>query len=246
MRSQIAFARGAPGGLVRIRMPSAVNTVSNAWVNRQSRSRSRNVTRVERSAMSISRFRAAWVVHAPGRVRGHPGQMCPATTVLDRDQRGDPPEKHGVHRHEIHGQDGLRLRGEELAPGRTRPARCGVDTSVMQDLPHGAGGDAMAEPDQLALHPPMSPGGILGCHANHQSCDRCCGRGTPGSATRRVVPSPRDQLAVPSQDRGRSDREDLGPAATWHEPGQRGQPCPVDGPVANPGDLSVQHGVLVP
>jgi hypothetical protein len=61
MRSQIAFARGAPGGLVRIRMPSAVNTVSNALMNRQSRSRSRNITRMARSAMSISRSRAAWV-----------------------------------------------------------------------------------------------------------------------------------------------------------------------------------------
>ena len=25
----------------------------------------------------------------------------------------------------------------------------------------------MAEPDQFALHPPVSPGGILNCHANH-------------------------------------------------------------------------------
>jgi hypothetical protein len=43
MRSQIAFARGAAGGLVRIRMPSAAKTASNARVNRECRSRSRNV-----------------------------------------------------------------------------------------------------------------------------------------------------------------------------------------------------------
>ena len=43
MRSQIAFARGAPGGLVRILMPSAVKTASNVLLNRKSWSRSRNV-----------------------------------------------------------------------------------------------------------------------------------------------------------------------------------------------------------
>jgi hypothetical protein len=59
MRSQIAFARGALGGLGRIRMPSAVKTASNAVVNRQSRSRSRNLIMVVWSARVISRLRAA-------------------------------------------------------------------------------------------------------------------------------------------------------------------------------------------
>jgi hypothetical protein len=65
IRSQITFARGARAGLVRIRMPSAAKTASNAGVNRESRSRSRNVRVEARSARSISRLRAAWVVHAP-------------------------------------------------------------------------------------------------------------------------------------------------------------------------------------
>jgi hypothetical protein len=45
-------------------------------------------------------------------VRAHPSQMCPAKTVLDCDQRGDPPEEHGVPGHEVHGQDGLGVGGE--------------------------------------------------------------------------------------------------------------------------------------
>jgi hypothetical protein len=65
MRSQIAFARGAWGGLVRIRTLSAAKTASNAAVNRESRSRSRNVMLVARSVRSIIRLRAACVVHAP-------------------------------------------------------------------------------------------------------------------------------------------------------------------------------------
>jgi transposase InsO family protein len=57
-----------------------------------------------------------------------------------------------------------------------------------EDLPHGGGGDAMAEPDQFALHAPVPPGGILGCHANHQLLDRCCSRWTSGAAACGVVP----------------------------------------------------------
>ena len=104
----------------------------------------------------------------------------------------------------------------------------------------------MAEPDQFALPAPMSPRGIFGCHANDQLLDRCCGRGTSGPAACGVVPFPRDQPAVPGHDGGGSNREDLCPAATRHEPGQGGQPHPVDGPVVHPGNLSAQHRVLVP
>jgi hypothetical protein len=46
-------------------MPSAAKTASNPLVNRESRSRSRNFRVVARSPRSISRLRAAWVVHAP-------------------------------------------------------------------------------------------------------------------------------------------------------------------------------------
>ena len=44
---------------------------------------------------------------------------------------------------EVHGQDGVGLCGQELALGRTRPARRGINTGLMQDLPHPGGGDAM-------------------------------------------------------------------------------------------------------
>jgi hypothetical protein len=82
--------------------------------------------------------------------------------------------------HEVHSQEGLGLGGEELALDRTRPARRGIDTGVMQNLPHGGGGDAMAEPDQFALHPPVSPDGILNCPANYDFFDDHSGRGTSG------------------------------------------------------------------
>jgi hypothetical protein len=76
----------------------------------------------------------------------------------------------------------------------------------------------MAQPDQFALHAPMPPGRVLGCHAHHEILD-CRGGGWPsGSTASGVVPLSGNQPAVPGQDRGRSNREDLGPAATGHQP----------------------------
>jgi hypothetical protein len=56
MRSRIAFARGALGGLVRIWMPSAAKTASTAVANWESRSRGRNVIMVARSARFVSLY----------------------------------------------------------------------------------------------------------------------------------------------------------------------------------------------
>jgi hypothetical protein len=150
------------------------------------------------------------------------------------------------HLHEVQGQDSLGLRGEELAPAGTGPPRRGIEADVVQDPPHGGGGNAMAEPDQLALHAPMAPGGVLCCHTRHKFLDRRRSRGTSRATACGVVPLARDQPAVPGQDRGGSDRKDLGPAAARQQPGQGGQPHPVGRRVAHPGNLSAQHSVLVP
>jgi hypothetical protein len=140
MRSQIAFRSGCPGwagedpdaigGEDRIECPGEARVS----VSKQKRHGGGAVG--EQVAGGLGGPRA-------GRVRGHAEQMGPAGAVLDRDQRIEPSEKYGVHVHKVHGQDGLGLRGEELAPGRARPTRCGIDTGVVQDLPYGGGGDAM-------------------------------------------------------------------------------------------------------
>ncbi|HET9258471.1 MAG TPA: hypothetical protein VFO16_25205 [Pseudonocardiaceae bacterium] len=108
-----------------------------------------------RPARFMNRLRTAWMVHGPGRVRAHPQQMCPTGAVLDRDQDVDPPEHDGVYVREVHGQDGVGLGSEELAPGRTRPAWRGLNADVVQDLPDRGGRDAMAKSNQLAPHTPM-------------------------------------------------------------------------------------------
>jgi len=54
-----------------------------------------------------------------GRMGTHPGQRRPAGAMLDRDQRVDPLEKHGIDVHKVHSEDGLGLGGEKLPPTRT-------------------------------------------------------------------------------------------------------------------------------
>jgi hypothetical protein len=46
-----------------------------------------------------------------GRMRRDPGQMCPARTVFDRDQRVEPPEEHDIYMHEVHSQNSVGLGG---------------------------------------------------------------------------------------------------------------------------------------
>ena len=113
-------------------------------------------------------------------MRGDTGQVSPAGGVLDHDQRVDATEQHGVHVDEVGGEEAAGLRGQELPPGRAGTAWRGIDPGIVQDLPHRGGCDRVAEPDQLALHPPMAPCGVLRRDADHELADRGCRRRPPG------------------------------------------------------------------
>ena len=65
IRSQIAFALGACGGLARILIPAAVNTASKELVNYPARSLIRNLTDSVSWPRAIRKLPAAWVVQAP-------------------------------------------------------------------------------------------------------------------------------------------------------------------------------------
>jgi hypothetical protein len=95
--SQIAFARGACGGLARILIPSAVNTASKEPVNWPARSRIRNLIGSRALAevhqdvgRRLCRPRAV-------RVRVDAGEVNAAGAVLDDDQGIASPLEHGVH-----------------------------------------------------------------------------------------------------------------------------------------------------
>jgi hypothetical protein len=105
----------------------------------------------------------------------------------------------------------------------------------------------MTEPSQLTLDPPMSPPRILSGKPQHERLDRGSGGGTSGAAARAVVPLPGDEPAMPAGHSTGSDREDLSPAPTMHQPGQGGEPESVCGHVADRArQLPTKHRVLVP
>ena len=104
----------------------------------------------------------------------------------------------------------------------------------------------MAEPDQLALHPPVPPPGITGRDADHQLADRSYRGRPPGTPPAGVVPFAGDQSLVPGQQRRRGHREHLAPPAPGNQPGERGEPQPVTRLVTDPAGLAAQHRVLVP
>jgi hypothetical protein len=79
-----------------------------------------------------------------------------------------------------------------------------------------------------------------------QVVDRCCGRGTSGLAVCAVVPRARDQLAMPGQDRGGSDRKGFLPRGDVARAEIRRPATPGRRACHKPGDLPAPHGVVVP
>jgi hypothetical protein len=226
-------------------VPSAAKTALNAPLNRESRSWSRNVMVVARSVRSVSRLRAAWVVHAPVGCAVTPSRWArrePCSTAISAEIRLSMTVSTAT-KSTARAAWAWAVRNWR----QVGPDRCGAGSmpASREDLPDGGGGDAVAESDQFALHAPVSPGGVLSCPAHHEVRDRRCGGWTSGSAACGVVRFPGDERAVPGQERGGCDREDLGPAVARQQSGHRGQPHPVGRCGAEPGDLAAQHGVLV-
>jgi hypothetical protein len=69
-------------------------------------------------------------------VGGDPGEVYAAAAVLDHHEHTEAAQEDGVDVGEVDGEDRVSLRGQELPPGRSGPARSGIDAGGLQDLPH--------------------------------------------------------------------------------------------------------------
>jgi len=107
---------------------------------------------------------------------------------------------------QVAGEDAVRLRAQELRPGRSGPPRCGIYPGSVQDLPDCGGADLVAESGEFAVDAAVAPGGVLGGQANDQGTDTF-GDGGPARSVARCGPAAADELAVPAQDRGRCDEQ---------------------------------------
>jgi hypothetical protein len=167
-RWQMAFIRGIFGMVATILSPSDLNTLA----GRGGDDRIAVVHQEPRHAEAVCQVHreVAGLPHRPrpGRARGHPGQVQPAGAVLDEHQHVQPLGQHRLDGQEVTGDDGARLGGEELPPGRPGPARRGIDAGRGHDLPRRGRGDRMPEPGQLPLDPPVPPSRVRSRHPDDQ------------------------------------------------------------------------------
>jgi hypothetical protein len=104
-----------------------------------------------------------------GAAGGEPGQVHPASAVLDEEQHVQAAQEHGVHVEEVHRQDRLGLGFQERPSGLAELPGCGVDARVLQDLPHRRRRDLISQAGQFAVDAPVSPAGVVPRHLQQLS-----------------------------------------------------------------------------
>ena len=121
---------------------------------------------------------------------GHAQDVQEAVTDLEREQDVEPPQRHrAVDVEEVNREHAGALRAQELPPRRVGPPRRRRWYPVaLQDPADRRGADAMAELEQLALDPLVSPVRVLRRHPYDQRRDDWVDGWAPGAAR---VPPPR-------------------------------------------------------
>jgi hypothetical protein len=94
-------------------------------------------------------------------VGGDAQDVYPPGLDLHHEEHVQAPEEHGVDVEEVGGQDPGCLGGQELAPGRRRPAWRGGEPGGGHDPADGSRGDAVAEAEELTLDAPVAPPRVL-------------------------------------------------------------------------------------
>ena len=169
------------------------------------------------------------MVHGPSGVRGDPEDVDVARADFDDEQAVQALERYrAVHVEEIGGEHGRRLGVQELPPrGVSAPFRCWQNLQGFADTADRGCADPVAELEQLALDPLVSPAVILSGEPLDQRGDLGADR-RPSRAVR-VGPFVSHQLSVPPQD-GAGRDQPVRPQPSGQVPDQRGEDRPV-GPV---------------
>jgi len=84
---------------------------------------------------------------------------------------------------------------------RPSTAWCWINTSALQDAPHGAGPDLIAEAAELAVDAAVAPSRVLLGHPQDQLAE--LGRHGRTATPVWVGPAAPDQIPMPAQQRGR-------------------------------------------
>jgi hypothetical protein len=142
-----------------IRVPLPANASSKAAVNLLSRSRIRNLA--GSCAQMHEQVTGLLGSPRPSGVAGDAQDVHPAGLDLHHEEHVQAPEEHGVNVQEVACQDPGCLGGQELPPGRRRPAWRGCEPGYGQDPLDGSRADAVPEAEEFTLDAPVSPPRIL-------------------------------------------------------------------------------------
>ena len=99
--AQVPFARGAWIGVLTIRIPLEVNTVSNSVVNFVSRSRIKKVEFAARSSRSVIRVAGLLGYPVTGRARRGAQDVDSPGAELDQEEHVDAAQQHRVDMEEV-------------------------------------------------------------------------------------------------------------------------------------------------
>jgi hypothetical protein len=115
---------------------------------------------------------------------------------------------------------------------------------AFEDRPDDAGCELDPEADELALDPPVAPARVLARqpHPELAHLDGCV-RAT-GTAMR-IRPTARDQFAVPTQQRPRTDEQRPLSGLPWQQAAKCRQQRPIGLRQLRTSDLTVQHPQLM-
>ena len=97
--------------------------------------------------------------------------MDPPAAELDEREDVERPEPGGLDREEVAGDDGVRLRPEELGPGGTAPAWSGAEARGPEQGPDRRRPDPDPEIPKLPYDPDAAPARVLPAQAEDQLPD---------------------------------------------------------------------------
>jgi len=145
---------------------------------------------------------------------------------------------------EVDGQHAGGLRAQEPSPTRIGMSRWRRwDPVALQDPTDRRGAEPMAELEQLALDPAISPARVLPGHTLHQCGDDVVDWWSSGPV--RIPPLSAHEAAMPAQDGARSDQA-MATQRSRQPPDERGEHGPVRPLQAGSGVGAAQHRDLVP
>ena len=106
------------------------------------------------------------------------------------------------------GEEAVRLRPEELRPGRSNPAWSRAEAALAKHRGDGRGRDVDPELQEFASDSEVAPPGVLPTQSKDQVLDRGIKGRATGPAGRASTPPPRE-LTVPPDERVRAHHEAL-------------------------------------